>query len=397
MSEDISQLLSGYVKELKKKGAIKSEALRRAFGKVERHRLVEQFIDYSKKEMVKFKPCNPEHLKFIYSDNVLVTRLKDGIRPTSSSSQPSLVAQMLELLELEPQMNLLEIGAGTGYNAALMSEIVGNQNLITTIDVQRDVVNQTKRLLSNLGYSNISVLHGDGFFGYAKYAPYNRIIATVCCADLSPHWVEQLLPKGLMLIPLQHGTTANAPLTLIWQENNHLRARIVGKSGFMLIQGELSEEYWTSDVALIRELEGAFKRDRQGKWVPKKGWTHEYPPFDLSHQDEWWEGAGEFLYFLALHDRRTFFVQGPGLWDRSGSLVYADESKTGLLGNESLYQELKVIYDKWERLGSPRMDEYELEFFPLSEEQKRETRKSNDRTWTIDRKFFQQVVHLSKT
>lgn len=297
MSEDISQLLSGYVKELKKKGAIKSEALRRAFGKVERHRLVEQFIDYSKKEMVKFKPCNPEHLKFIYSDNVLVTRLKDGIRPTSSSSQPSLVAQMLELLELEPQMNLLEIGAGTGYNAALMSEIVGNQNLITTIDVQ----------------------------------------------------------------------------------------------------GELSEEYWTSDVALIRELEGAFKHDRQGKWVPKKGWTHEYPPFDLSHQDEWWEGAGEFLYFLALHDRRTFFVQGPGLWDRSGSLVYADESKTCLLGNESLYQELKVIYDKWERLGRPRMDEYELEFFPLSEEQKRETRKSNDRTWTIDRKFFQQVVHLSKT
>ncbi|MFN3346714.1 MAG: hypothetical protein ACK42E_02760 [Candidatus Bipolaricaulaceae bacterium] len=94
---------------------------------------------------------DPEHLKFIYSDRPLVTKLVGDV-PTSSSSQPSLVAQMLELLELKPGLSVLEIGTGTGYNAALVQEIVGETGRVTTIDIQEGVVMQTRRLLKAAGY-----------------------------------------------------------------------------------------------------------------------------------------------------------------------------------------------------------------------------------------------------
>jgi protein-L-isoaspartate(D-aspartate) O-methyltransferase len=75
--------------------------------------------------------------------------------PASSTSQPSLVAQMLELLDLTSGLRVLEIGAGTGYNAALMAELVGDQRLVVTVDVLDDVVAQTRRLLTRAGYPGL--------------------------------------------------------------------------------------------------------------------------------------------------------------------------------------------------------------------------------------------------
>ena len=76
-----------------------------------------------------------EALGVVYSDEALITRRDDEGMPTSSASQPSVVAMMLEALDLEPGMRVLEIGAGTGYNAALMAEMVGDAGLVTTIDI----------------------------------------------------------------------------------------------------------------------------------------------------------------------------------------------------------------------------------------------------------------------
>lgn len=99
---------------------------------------------------------------------------------------------MLELLDLAPGLNVLEIGAGTGYNAALMAELVGDQHLVVTLDVLEDVVEQTRRLLARAGYPEIAVLWRDGVQGAAERAPFDRIVATVGRSDLSPRWAEQL-------------------------------------------------------------------------------------------------------------------------------------------------------------------------------------------------------------
>lgn len=97
-------------------------------------------------------PASPrrEQLELIYSDEALVTWFIDGM-PASSTSTPSLVARMLEFLGLGEGTKVLEIGAGTGYNAALMAEITGDQDLTITVDVLDDVAEQTRRLLAGAG------------------------------------------------------------------------------------------------------------------------------------------------------------------------------------------------------------------------------------------------------
>ncbi len=124
---DPRSYIPAYVDHLKESGAISESAVEKAFRRVPRHLFVERFyIGNGKRgwEQVEHDStrARAEHLEKIYSDTALVTRLEDNV-PTSSTSQPSLMAGMLESLDLRPGMRVLEIGAGTGYNAALMAEL----------------------------------------------------------------------------------------------------------------------------------------------------------------------------------------------------------------------------------------------------------------------------------
>ena len=119
------------------------------FGTVARHCFVERFWVAGREAAYDVQVDSPsiEALKVVYSDEALITRRDEKGDPTSSASQPAVVAMMLEALDLKPGLRVLEIGAGTGYNAALMAEVVGDQRLVTTIDIDADVVAQTGRLL----------------------------------------------------------------------------------------------------------------------------------------------------------------------------------------------------------------------------------------------------------
>jgi protein-L-isoaspartate(D-aspartate) O-methyltransferase len=180
----VRQLIDRYADRLKAEGAIRSPAVERAFRTVPRHRLLETFfhrpVDAADFTTVHHDPARPrpEDLELIYSDAALGTRLVEqfGARlPASSTSQPSLVADMLELLDLTHGLKVLEVGAGTGYNAALLAELVSDQRLVITVDVAEDVVAQTRRLLAGAGYPGITVLCRDGFEGVPEQAPFDRL------------------------------------------------------------------------------------------------------------------------------------------------------------------------------------------------------------------------------
>ena len=172
------------VENLVAKGAIVTPQVRKAFASVPRHRFVPN--------------VDPETA---YADQPVFIRWDAGI-PISSSTQPTMMAIMAEQLRLEPGSRVLEIGAGTGYNAAILAHIVGESGHVVTIDIDQDIVDEAAGNLSNAGYGEVEAVCRDGFEGFPPGQPYDRIMVTVGAQDVSPHWVEQLRDGGIMVVPL---------------------------------------------------------------------------------------------------------------------------------------------------------------------------------------------------
>lgn len=373
MTDPIRQHVDGLVQDLAASGAIRSPAIERAFRRVERHRFIEGFFDGASagRRYVYVDPDHPspEALERIYSGRAITTRIRHGL-PCSSTSMPALVASMLELLELRPGMKVLEIGSGTGYNAALIAEIVGEHGLVVTVDIEDDVVSQTARLLTNAGYQQVRVLAVDGFFGVPGESPYDRIVATVGCPDISPHWLEQLSPDGQMLIPLRH-RDAN-PLHQLRREGDAARGRVVGHSGFMQMEGELRvDDYWSSVG-----------------WRPPGAGEEVHIGDDLDGFDASRSLLG-LAYYMSIRDRRARFFtpsHGCGLAAEGG---WVEVSREGIrwMGDETIAEDLYNLHEEWRSLGEPSLPDYEVWFEPRICAGERP-----DEPLFLDRKLFRQRV-----
>ncbi|MEV7284033.1 methyltransferase domain-containing protein [Streptomyces sp. NPDC093252] len=141
-----------------------------------------------------------------YADTPLATKLRDG-ELLSSSSQPSLMALMLVALGVRPRDRVLEIGTGTGYNAALLAHRLGDDSLVTTIDLEPEITDSARAHLARAGHHPV-VVTGDGARGVPERAPFDRIIATCALATIPRPWLTQCRPGGRILTPLATGVIA---------------------------------------------------------------------------------------------------------------------------------------------------------------------------------------------
>ena len=114
-------------------------------------------------------------------------------------SQPYIVAYMTEALELKAEDTVLEVGTGSGYQAAVLAEIAKK---VYTIEIRRPLADKARKCLQSLGYKNIEVRHGDGYKGWPEHAPFDKIIVTAAPDEIPPELVKQLKVGGLMVIPL---------------------------------------------------------------------------------------------------------------------------------------------------------------------------------------------------
>jgi len=170
-----------------------------------------------------------------YADNAIPTHWEDG-KAVSSASQPAIVAIMLQQLRVQPGMHVLEIGAGTGYNAALLAELVGPEGAVTTIDIDNEIAAEARAHLAAAGYPQVRVLAGDGSAGWPEGAPYDRIELTVGAYDISPAWFEQLAEDGLLVLPLWLGTS---DASIAFRKHGEtLSSESLAPCGFMRLRGE---------------------------------------------------------------------------------------------------------------------------------------------------------------
>ena len=236
------------VKELESNGSLTDPAVRRAFLAVPR----EHFLP---------AVAEAEGLAAIYADKAIVIRNDAHGAPTSSSSQPAIMAIMLERLGLAPGLRVLEIGAGTGYNAALLSTLVGAGGRVVSVELQPDLADAAAEALAAGGYA-ARVVTGDGREGWEAEAPYDRIILTASTGTVNRPWFDQLVPGGLLQLPFHlQGPDLQAVVTLR-KEDDRLRSVGVVDGGFMALRDPAQKEsasYRGSGVSVSEHIDGQYR------------------------------------------------------------------------------------------------------------------------------------------
>ncbi|WP_029037271.1 protein-L-isoaspartate(D-aspartate) O-methyltransferase [Salinimicrobium xinjiangense] len=172
---------------------IDNQHVLKAMRNVERHKLV---------------PPNME--RFAYEDRPL------PIGKGQTISQPFIVAYMTQTIDPRPGMKVLEIGTGSGYQAAVLAEIVDE---VYTIETVESLAETAKKNLTQMGYDNIHFRVGDGFYGWEEHAPFDAIIVTAAPKEIPPRLAEQLKVGGKMVIPVGP-TSATQELRLVEKQKN---------------------------------------------------------------------------------------------------------------------------------------------------------------------------------
>lgn len=176
MAADRKKIL---IEELEQRGYIQSQCVKKAFQHIPR----EQFI--------------PKRLReHAYEDMPLF------IGNGQTISAPHMIAIMIEELELRPGLKILEVGTGSGYHAALVSQIIGSEGRVYSIERFEDLAEQARTNLKKVGIENVTVKHGDGSRGLSLHQPYDRIFVTCAAPSIPQPLKDQIDDPGIILIPV---------------------------------------------------------------------------------------------------------------------------------------------------------------------------------------------------
>ncbi|WP_370934571.1 methyltransferase domain-containing protein [Amycolatopsis sp. cg13] len=310
MRGPVDDRLEDYARMLRRAGAIGDDAVERAFATVPRHRFLTRFRHQRWHEMPSGGPVPEEILDAVYGDNPLAFKVdEDSGQLLSATTRPSLLARILGALELSPGMRVLEIGAGIGYNAALIQAVTGAE--VVSLDVQPDVIADAEEALRRCGVDGVVAVVGDGYCGHPARGPYDRILASCGIRGVPPAWVEQLARGGFVLAPFAHGGAH--PLVRFRLERGRLRATGVGPwTDFMLAGGALYQPFPGAHPA--RFAAGPFPEPTLSRQVVA-------PMTGEDYCDLW--------FFLAARSTRVTQAHFAGLDPADGTAVLLAEDGAG--------------------------------------------------------------------
>ncbi|MBJ7600432.1 methyltransferase domain-containing protein [Candidatus Nephthysia bennettiae] len=231
------------VAHLQEAGVLTDPAVAAAFQSVLRH----QFLP-------------GRRLAYVYEDTAIPTKTDERGLALSSSSQPAIMALMLQQLALQPGQRVLEIGAGTGYNAALMARLVSPGGAVYTLDIDEEVCAQARANLGAAGVEEVQVVDADGAAGWPEAAPFDRLIVTASADDLAPAWPYQLLDEGRLVVPLALAGPAHLCVAFV-KRGRVLESDSLSCCGFLPMRGEMG-----FDVRLA-EPDGTLPLPGRPTWI----------------------------------------------------------------------------------------------------------------------------------
>ncbi|HYB20602.1 MAG TPA: protein-L-isoaspartate(D-aspartate) O-methyltransferase [Thermodesulfobacteriota bacterium] len=153
-------------------------------------------------------------------------------------SQPYIVALMTQILQVKPGERILEIGTGSGYQAAVLAELTAQ---VYTVEIQESLAKQAAQRLKQLGYDKVRVKYGDGYLGWEEAAPFDAIIVTAAASHIPPPLIKQLKEGGRLLIPLG-STTYFQTLTLLTKKEGKTQVQHLMGVVFVPMTGEVQKK-----------------------------------------------------------------------------------------------------------------------------------------------------------
>jgi len=378
-----SRLLAELVDGLSSSGALTPE-WRAAFLAVPRHLFVPDLVwregeDGSGPQPLRRAEQPDTWLQMVYQDDPLIIQINDGASPssstvsadstppghtvyTSSTSMPSVVAEMLTALRAEPGMSVLEIGTGTGWNTALLAHRLGSQH-ITSVEIDPHISTHARKALAKAGYGAVNVRTGDGALGYPPQAPYDRVLSTACVYQLPYPWITQTRPGGLIVTPWGTEYYNGHLLALTVAADGSATGRIVGKTAFMTLRDQRIP--WIPISEIVTEDSEARAEEKLSKRHPR--------------------------YYVANYDTRTAIgVQVPrciprytppdtqdpdGIlwlldqWSHSWAAIHHQPDQPGpyqvrQYGPRRLFDEVSAAYRRWKAAGKPPAHTWRITLTP---------------------------------
>lgn len=307
-----------------------------------------------------------QHLPTLYADKPLILSGDDG-KIRSTISPPSFVLRMLDMLQLQPGQKVFELGAGSGWNAALIGHLVGPEGRVFSLEIIPEVARAAAEIMQEVGIANVNIVAADGGDGYALGAPYDRAIFTAGAYDLPRIFNDQLKYGGILMsvIKLEGGGDS---LFVLRKTENHFESLGSTPCAFVQLTGKHQ----------LADLEPADPNQ-----LPE--WS-ELAAQEVSKTRFWWGGKGRESFALRTMNIRFFLSiseprfrrfktettpqqpQGDqffGLWDpERRSLVLAKDDWLIAYGNASARELLQEKVRQWVDLGMPTAASFKLQVYP---------------------------------
>lgn len=341
--------------ELTRAGKVWSAPWQAAVRAVPRHELVPLRYEREASTSRWIGIDTTDDLDLVYSNTALFV-LPDGL---SSTSMPGLMARMLEILDVHDGHNVLEIGAGTGYNAALLSHRLGSEHVFA-VDIEAGLIDLARERLARIGYRP-TLVAADGAHGFPEHAPYDRVIATCSVPTVPWPWIEQTREDGLILADVTPGPLAGN-LALLRRTRDGAEGRFDRTYGNFMAMRRPGEAYDSARSHRTRDRSTAHSRTSRLKLI--QPWENSVLWFLANFRLPRGISFGRCGPDTTTPPTTTFLAAADGSWCEIEDPPGDEMRRVWEGGPHQLWRAVEDAHDTWLLLDRPGWDRFGLTVMP---------------------------------